>query len=115
MGEPVTWAHPAQPAPVWMDCARDFTEDWVHQEQIRQAVGREQNWDRAVLYAVIDTFMHAMSHTLDQEDLTDGDSLVVRLQPDLNSSWGWLRTNGRWVATEGFSHPTAELISDADT
>jgi hypothetical protein len=27
--EPVTGAGP-DPAPVWLDCARDFTEYWVH-------------------------------------------------------------------------------------
>jgi uncharacterized protein (TIGR03083 family) len=115
LGEPVSWACPDQPAPVWLDCARDFTEDWIHQQQIRQGLARERTWDWAVLYAVIDTFMHAMSYTLDQEDLTDGDSLVVRLQPDLNNSWAWLRTNGRWSATRELSYSTTELISDADT
>jgi uncharacterized protein (TIGR03083 family) len=39
MGEPVSWASPG-PAPVWLDCARDFTEYWVHQLQIREATAR---------------------------------------------------------------------------
>jgi hypothetical protein len=78
-------------------------------------VARERTWDWAVLYAVIDTFMHAMNYTLDQEDLTDGDCLVVRLRPDLNKSWGWLRTNDRWSAIQELFYSTTELISDVDT
>jgi hypothetical protein len=39
LGEPVSWAGP-DPAPLWLDCARDFTEYWVHQQQIRDATGR---------------------------------------------------------------------------
>jgi uncharacterized protein (TIGR03083 family) len=32
--EPVTWAGP-EPAPRWLDCARDLTEYWVHQQTPR--------------------------------------------------------------------------------
>lgn len=35
----VTWAGPDQ-APVWLDVAREYTERWVHQQQIRDAVRR---------------------------------------------------------------------------
>ena len=39
MGEPVTWAGP-EPAPVWLDLAREYTERWCHQQQIRDAVSQ---------------------------------------------------------------------------
>jgi uncharacterized protein (TIGR03083 family) len=39
-GEPVSWAIPGQPAPVWFDVARECAEFWVHQQQVRDAVGR---------------------------------------------------------------------------
>jgi hypothetical protein len=61
-GEPVSWVHLDRAAPVWLDFSRNFTEDWVHQ-QIRDAVGRQQTHDPAILHAVVDTFMHAMSYT----------------------------------------------------
>src|ERR1700754_3375876 len=37
-GDPVDWAGP-EPAPVWLDLAREYTERWHHQQQIRDAVG----------------------------------------------------------------------------
>ena len=37
-GAPVWWAGP-DPAPVWLDVAREYTERWVHQQQIRDATG----------------------------------------------------------------------------
>lgn len=35
----VSWASDG-PVPLWFDMARELTERWVHQMQIREAVGR---------------------------------------------------------------------------
>ncbi len=35
----VSWAS-ADPVPMWLDVAREYTERWVHQQQIRDAIGR---------------------------------------------------------------------------
>lgn len=40
LGWPVSWADPDRPAPMWLDAAREYTEFWVHQQQIRDATGR---------------------------------------------------------------------------
>ena len=40
LGMSVSWAAPDVPAPVWLDVAREYTESWVHQQQVRDAVGR---------------------------------------------------------------------------
>ena len=39
LGEPVSWAAPGEPAPHCFDVAREYTEYWVHQQQVRDAVG----------------------------------------------------------------------------
>jgi uncharacterized protein (TIGR03083 family) len=39
MGGAVSWAGP-EPAPVWLDLAREYTERWHHQQHIRDATGR---------------------------------------------------------------------------
>src|SRR5438034_563059 len=39
IGDPVDWAG-SEPAPVWLDLAREYTEWWHHQQQIRDAVGQ---------------------------------------------------------------------------
>ena len=36
--EPVSWVRP-DPVPNWLDVARQYTERWTHQQQIRDAVG----------------------------------------------------------------------------
>jgi len=39
-GGPVEWATGSDPAPVWLDVAREYMERYVHQYQIRQATQR---------------------------------------------------------------------------
>src|SRR5437588_2489423 len=39
LGEPVAWIGP-DPQPYWMLSAREYWERWIHQQQIRRALGR---------------------------------------------------------------------------
>jgi hypothetical protein len=50
-------------APVWLDIAREFTEDWTHQQQIRDAVGRPALTEAQFLDPLIDTFLRALPNT----------------------------------------------------
>ena len=63
-GEAVSWAAPGRPAPVWLDVAREYTEYWVHQQQVRDAVGRPGADDERLAAAVTDTFLRAVPHAL---------------------------------------------------
>lgn len=53
LGGPVSWAGP-EPAPVWRDLAREYSERWYHQAQIREAVGAPP---------LLDAFARARPHT----------------------------------------------------
>ena len=64
----VTWAGPG-PVPVWFDLARDLTERWVHQQQIRDAVRAPGSHDR---------FLPDVLHTF-----RTGHRIMVQIQ----SSW----------------------------
>ena len=61
MGGPVSWAGP-EPAPQWFDVAREFTERWHHQQQIRDATDRPPLYDPYFLSPVLDTFVRALPH-----------------------------------------------------
>lgn len=115
LGEPVSWAGPG-PAPVWLDCARDFTEDWVHQQQIREAINRTVASDPSLLHAVIDTFMHAMPMALgaNAADASDGDTVTVRLD-DVAGSWSWRRVQQHWRSASALTAGTTTIAGTADT
>jgi uncharacterized protein (TIGR03083 family) len=76
MGGPVSWAGP-QNAPVWLDIAREYTERWLHQQQIRDAVNRPGLKERRFFHPVLDTFMWALPHTY--RDVAVTQKTVVKL------------------------------------
>jgi hypothetical protein len=64
LGEAVSWAAPGVPAPAWLDVAREYTEYWVHQQQVRDAVGRPGACSERLMAPVIDTFVRAVPYAL---------------------------------------------------
>ena len=47
---------------MWFDIAQDLTERWVHQMQMREAVGRVEDYRDAFLPMVLRTFVWALPH-----------------------------------------------------
>jgi uncharacterized protein (TIGR03083 family) len=111
--EPVTWAGP-EPAPRWLDCARDFTEYWVHQQQIRDATGRPGDGDPAVVRLVLDTLLRAMPHTLAGHDRPEGTTLVVAVTGAGGGQWGWQAQGGRWLPVDDVDGSTRMTFHDAE-
>ena len=78
-GEPVSWAAPGVPAPVWLDVAREYTEYWVHQQQVRDAVGRPGAADERLTAPVTDTFLRAVPHALRHLSAAPGTCLHIQV------------------------------------
>jgi uncharacterized protein (TIGR03083 family) len=106
LGEPVSWAGPG-PAPVWLDCARDATEYWVHQQQIREATGRPGGTEPVTLWAILDTFLHAVPLTL-----ADRGGSALTIATDVGS-WTWVRSEEGWRRAPAVAGG-AVLTIDAD-
>jgi uncharacterized protein (TIGR03083 family) len=114
--EGVWWAG-VELAPVWLDLARDYSEDWTHQQQIRDAVHRPGLKDSRFLDPVLDTFLRAAPHIyrhvsssepanvrIDLDDLGRALTWSLRAEPD-----GWFLSRTREPA------PTASITLPADT
>ena len=59
IGDSVSWVGP-EPAPVWLDLAREYTERWVHQQQMRDAVGKPGLKQPRYFAPVLAAFMRAL-------------------------------------------------------
>lgn len=115
LGEPVTWAGP-DPAPVWLDCARDFTEYWIHQEQIREAIGRIDADVPNLVHTVLDTFLRAVPHTLAECTRTSGSTVIVRVDGPGGGRWSWRYEDDGWLPTAHRGDPVTVLtFAHADT
>lgn len=115
VGLPVSWAGP-QPAPVWLDAARDFSEYWTHHQQIAEAAGRDGVTTPGYLGPVLDTFLRALPHTLRDVGPRDGTALEVTVTGPAGGTWTCRRDRGRWILDRR-PHPNADarLTLDPDT
>jgi uncharacterized protein (TIGR03083 family) len=105
---PVAWAGEEESLS-WFDVAREYTERWHHQQQIRHAVGRPGILEREVYHPVLDTFLRALPHTYREVAAPEGALLRVTVTGEAGGSWDLLRRAGGWqLGTGAEGSPTAE-------
>ena len=115
LGWPVSWAGP-EPAPVWLDAARDFTEYWTHHQQLAEALDRQGLTGADFLGPVLDTFMRALPHTLRDVEARAGAAVEFVVPGPAGGTWICARTDRGWaLSTRAGSQPAATVELDADT
>jgi uncharacterized protein (TIGR03083 family) len=96
LGMPVDWAGP-EPAPVWLDVAREYTERWVHQQHIRDAVGRPGLMEPRWLAPVLATFARALPRALRDAAAPDGTTLQLTIRGEAGGAWVARCEAGAWI------------------
>lgn len=100
----------------WMHVAREYTEKWLHQQQIRDAVGKPALMTAELFHPFISTFMLALPHTFRHTTAPDAAFVTVTVTGDGGGSWHLQRQGEKWVLTEKpAGDPLSETIIDADT
>ncbi|WP_329600087.1 maleylpyruvate isomerase family mycothiol-dependent enzyme [Streptomyces pseudovenezuelae] len=111
----VSWAG-VDPAPAWLDIAREFTEHWTHRQQIRHAIGRNTDPEPRALTVVLDTFMRALPHTLRRTSAPIGAQVQMIAKGTAGGTWAATATADRWSLAEAPSgRPTAAVLLDTET
>ncbi|MEU6028757.1 maleylpyruvate isomerase family mycothiol-dependent enzyme [Streptomyces tauricus] len=111
----VSWAG-IDPAPMWLDVAREFTEYWTHRQQIRHATGRETDPEPNALSTVLDTFMRALPHTLRGTPAPSGTQLRVLIDELAVGTWTVTAAADRWsLAETPGGRTTASVRLDPET
>lgn len=114
IGGPVDWAGP-EPAPVWLDLAREYTERWHHQQQIRDAVGKPGFNEPRYFAPVLDAFVRALPRTYAEVDSEDGILIALKITGDSGGQWFLLREKGGWnLYVEAGKAADAELVIEQD-
>jgi uncharacterized protein (TIGR03083 family) len=115
-GWTVSWADPDRPAPVWLDVAREYTEYWVHQQQVRDAVGRPGADGQRLARPVTDTFLRAVPYTLRERPAPPGTALHIRVTGPGGGDWTALRRPDTWAVDSGApgGRPAARVEISSD-
>jgi uncharacterized protein (TIGR03083 family) len=111
-GISVAWAS-EDLAPNWLDMAREFTEKWLHQQHIREAVGLPLLVERKWLSPVLETFMYALPRTFRNERYEDGTSVSVQITGEAGGQWSLVKNPSQWQLFKGLV-PETNVIVELD-
>ncbi len=95
IGPPVSWADPG-PAPLWLDLAREFTERWHHQQQIRDATGRPALYQPYYFAPVLDAFVRALPRSFRETAAPEGTTVQIEIAGDAGGTWFIRRGASAW-------------------
>lgn len=108
---PVGWAGESQSLN-WFHIAREYTEKWHHQQQIREATGREDILHREMYQPVLETFMQALPYTFSDVDAVEGTTIQIRITGESGGTW-LLEKNSSWtLSNTSTPHADATTIID---
>jgi len=105
----VAWAG-EQESQNWFDIAREYTEKWHHQQQIRDAVGAPPLTGRKWLFPVLDTFLRGLPHTYRDTQAEEGSSVVFIITGEAGGEWTLKRESGAWKLYAGESDTAVCLV-----
>ena len=96
---PVSWAGEGQ-SENWMDVSRNYTENWHHQQQIREAVGAPLLTDPQWLQPVIALGMRAIPPALRSAIAPAGATIHVDIPGPAGGQW-WLQHESQgWTLSD---------------
>jgi hypothetical protein len=100
----------------WFHIAREYTEKWIHQQQIRDAVNKPGLLTKELFYPFINTFMCALPQAYKYAEAPTGTSVEVFVTTEAGGIWRINKTDEGWVLRH-FTRlePNARLELDPDT
>ena len=106
----VAWAG-EETSPNWFDIGREYTERWLHQQQIREAVGAPPLTARQWLHPTLDIFVRALPFTYREVQSEVGRSLRIEIQGDAGGVWTLKRTADGWRLFAGSNGSPSTTVS----
>jgi uncharacterized protein (TIGR03083 family) len=100
----------------WMHVAREYTEKWLHQQQIRDAVNKPGLITPEFFHPFMDTFAYALPHTFRNTPAPTGTVVALEISGEAGGTWlvgkeeeGWKRLHN------SASTPHTTVTTDAGT
>jgi uncharacterized protein (TIGR03083 family) len=106
----VSWAGEEQSSN-WFDIAREYTERWHHQQQIRLAVNKPGIMERELYHPVLDAFLRALPFSYRTVEAPEGTTLHVRVKGEAGGDWFLVRGDGAWRLGTASGGPAATVVT----
>ncbi len=102
---PVAWAGQESSAN-WFNTAREYTEKFLHQQQIRDALGKPGLMTKELYYPFIDTLMYAFPYTFRAVAAKQGTVVSLIVTTEIGGQWNIVKGEKEWVLNKG-TYPEA--------
>ena len=107
---PVGWAAAPFRNKNWMHIAREYTEKWLHQQQIRAAIGDDSLLEPDLFTPFINTFMIGMPRQLARHHFPEGKTIQIEVSGKSLMIWYLAHKGDRWVFIDQPSLPTTAKV-----
>jgi uncharacterized protein (TIGR03083 family) len=92
----------------WFDTARELTERWHHQQQIRLATNRPGIMTPDLYHPVLDCFVRGLPHVYRNVDAPAGTTLLLEVSGECGGQWFLAKGTTRWNFV---NRPAGEVAS----
>lgn len=82
----VAWAGQST-SPNWFHIAREYTEKFLHQQQIREATGRQKIMTREFFFPFLETLMRAFPYTFRKTLASKGTKVGIEISSEIGGMW----------------------------
>lgn len=111
----VSWAGSGT-SPAWLDIAREYTEHWVHQQQIRDAISRPGADTATLLRPVLVAFLHAAPVALREQKRPPDTAVRFEVTGPAGRRWAVVSDGTHWdLKTHAVENPAATVRLNQDT
>jgi uncharacterized protein (TIGR03083 family) len=95
----------------WFDTARELTERWHHQQQIRLATGKPGIMTPELYRPVLDCFLRGLPHAYRNVEAASGTLLLVEVSGECGGKWFLLRAANGWsLVRDGIGRYTRRVV-----
>jgi uncharacterized protein (TIGR03083 family) len=106
---PVAWAGETD-SENWFDIAREYTEHWHHQQQIREAVGQPLQLESDLYYPVLDTFMRGLPHGYRMVPARRKETLAIHVTGETSGTWYLADDDSGWELFAEVDNPPSTTL-----
>lgn len=100
----------------WFHIAREYTEKFLHQQQIRDAVGKQELMTKELFHPFLDTLMYAFPHTFRNVSADPDTTVSIIITTEIGGQWNITKQEAGWQLSKqtGLSS-NATVKIDPDT
>ncbi len=99
----------------WIHIAREYTEKWLHQQQIREAVNKPGLMTRELFYPFIDIYLLGLPHTYRKVATGEGTVIKVIIDSEIGGEWFLEKVEGKWKLNKlSTEKPLTEITIDPE-